>query len=234
MFFPYTVLEKNKSLLLGFQKYDLVYIKISLLQLYAFPNCVLISTNPFNRKKKKSYKFFVLLHVPRLEQFQQPFLQSALTLISFDILTALFLERLITSYSLTQKCYLAMFLYIHIPDFLKSSWCYLYCFEHSSNQIGKNQHSSDHINASYITMISIFSKNWEQNMCINLDKHLSAVKSRLIYESNAHVCVCTNLYLFPIATITNYHKLINLKQHKLISFQMCGSNTVSLKAKIKV
>ena len=126
---------KNKSSLLGFQKYDLVYIKILSCSCLPFQIVCLFLQFLLTKKKKKSSKFFVLLHVPWLEQFQQPFLQSALTLINFDILTALFLERLITSYSLTQKWYLAMFLYIHILNFLKFSWCYLYCFEHFSKQL---------------------------------------------------------------------------------------------------
>lgn len=49
-------------------------------------------TNPFNRKKLSQF-FKILLYVPWLENFQQPFFQSALTIVSFNVQTALFLGR---------------------------------------------------------------------------------------------------------------------------------------------
>lgn len=45
-------------------------------------------------------------------------------------------------------------------------------------------------------------------MCINFGKHLTVVKSRLVYEGHMHVfmCVCMceyiNLYFFPLTAIT--------------------------------
>ena len=62
--------------------------------------------------------------------------------------------------------------------------------------------------------------------------------SEHIFDMTAYLQVCTvvRMHLFPIAVITNYHKLSDLKRHKLIILQFCRSEVQhkSHWAKIKV
>lgn len=79
--------------------------------------------------EKKSYTFFVLLHVSWLEQFQQPFSSVSFNFNQFWHPDCPFLEKVDYFILFDLEVIPCYVLYIHIPDCLTLAWCCL-LFEH--------------------------------------------------------------------------------------------------------